>query len=336
MVPINPAKTKKRAPRGDTRPGPPVTSTAAHRLTVPTSTLIQSPVSGSLVRSPCRMKIVAAAEHSAPASARRCMVCGMIGRPILSGGAHEALDHSARHRLDDLPGPVRRFSAGSGCAGRHGDVGRSHHLGFSVARSGGDGGHHHPVHVPLRASRRAREADAGRVEHAEPRRVVEPIERRTDVRVRPAQGRQVPQRGSGDGGGREVLLRALPRRRRQASQGPSARGSDRRSRPHPLRAQGAVARLHDLLRHIGDRSRLGRAEEVRREGGRRRLQEGADRRRAVQVRQLQPGRGARARGLRGLLAQDAEPSSGSCSGACPRRPRGPPRSRRARSTSPIC
>jgi len=28
--------------------------------------------------------------------------------------------------------------------------------------------------------------------------------------------------------------------------------------------------------------------------------------------------------------------SGSCSGACPKRPRAPPRSRRARSTSPIC
>src|SRR6266849_3560710 len=79
-VPIRPAKTKKRAPRADTRPGPPVTSTAIHRLTVPTSRLIQNPEKGSLVRSPWRMKIVAAAEQSAPASARRCMVCGMIGR----------------------------------------------------------------------------------------------------------------------------------------------------------------------------------------------------------------------------------------------------------------
>ena len=54
--------------------------------------------------------------------------------------------------------------------------------------------------------------------------------------------------------------------------------------PRPLRAQGAVARLHGVLRHLGHRRRLDRAQEVRREGRRGRLQEGADRRRALQVR----------------------------------------------------
>ena len=55
----------------------------------------------------------------------------------------------------------------------------------------------------------------------------------------------------------------------------------------PARAvppEGALARLHHLLRHHGDRRRLDRAEEVRRAGRRRRLQEGADRRRPLQGR----------------------------------------------------
>src|SRR5256712_742112 len=79
-VPIRPARTKKRAPLTDTWPGPPVTMTTAQRLAVPTTTLIQNPVYGSPPRSPCRMKIVAAAEQRAPASARMCMVCGIMGR----------------------------------------------------------------------------------------------------------------------------------------------------------------------------------------------------------------------------------------------------------------
>jgi hypothetical protein len=53
-------------------------------------------------------------------------------------------------------------------------------------------------------------------------------------------------------------------------------------------------------------ARRDRAEEVRREGRRRRLQEGADRCRTVQVRQLHAGGRARRRGLRRLLAQDAQ------------------------------
>jgi hypothetical protein len=50
--------------------------------------------------------------------------------------------------------------------------------------------------------------------------------------------------------------------------------------------------------------------EVRREGRRRRLQEGTDRRRAVQVRLVHAGRRAGPRGLRSILAQDAEREAG--------------------------
>ena len=197
-------------------------------------------------------------------------------------------------------------------------------------------GHHHALHGPLRAARRAGEAHAGRHQHAEPGRVVDAVQGRAHVRVRPPQGRQVPQRRSGHGGGREVLLRALQGRGGQAPQGARARGADRRSRSRALRPQGAVAGLHDVLRHLGHRRGLDRAQEVRREGGRRRLQEGADRRGPVQVRQLQSRRRAGDGGLRRLLAQGARTSSGSSCAACPRRPRAPPRSRRARWTSPTC
>ena len=69
--------------------------------------------------------------------------------------------------------------------------------------------------------------------------------------------------------------------------------------------QGAVAGLHHLLRHHRLRRRLDRAEEVRREGRRGRLQDRADRRRALQGRLVQARRGAGAGGLRRLLAQGA-------------------------------
>ena len=47
------------------------------------------------------------------------------------------------------------------------------------------------------------------------------------------------------------------------------------SGPRALPPEGAVAGLHDVLRHLGHRRRLGRAQGLRREGGRRRVQEGA-------------------------------------------------------------
>ena len=74
-------------------------------------------------------------------------------------------------------------------------------------------------------------------------------------------------------------------------------GRDRRSAGGALSPQGAVARLHDVLRHDRQRRRHRRAEEVPHAGRRRRLQEASDRRRPLQVRQPQAGRGGRAGGL---------------------------------------
>ena len=71
-----------------------------------------------------------------------------------------------------------------------------------------------------------------------------------------------------------------------------------------LPPQGAVARLpHVLLER--DRRGLDRAQEVRREGRRRRIQEASDRRRALPLRLVHAGRGARAGGRRPVLAEDA-------------------------------
>ena len=126
------------------------------------------------------------------------------------------------------------------------------------------------------------------------------------VRIRAAPWREVSQRRSGYRGGRQVLLRALPRLGGQAAKGPRARGPDRRFRPGPLPAERAVARLHDLLRHLRDRCGVDRPQEIRREGGRGRLQEGADRRRSLQVRELQSRRRPRDGRFRGLLAQDPQ------------------------------
>ena len=73
------------------------------------------------------------------------------------------------------------------------------------------------------------------------------------------------------------------------------------------------------------RRRLDRAEEIRREGRRRRLQEGADRRRPLQVRLVHAGRRAGAGGVRGLLAQDAERQAPGLQGDPRRGRRGWPR-----------
>ena len=90
-----------------------------------------------------------------------------------------------------------------------------------------------------------------------------------------------------------------------AAEGEGRRGRDRRSAARPVQAEEAVARFSDLL-FERQRRRLDRAEEIRREGRRRGVQEGADRRRAVQIRLVQPRGRAGARSLRRLLAQDAE------------------------------
>ena len=105
--------------------------------------------------------------------------------------------------------------------------------------------------------------------------------------------------------------------------------------PRALRPQGAVAGLHDVLRDLRHRRRLDRAQGLRREGRRRRLQAGADRRRPLQVRELQPRRSSWCwRRSRATGARSPTSSGWSCA-ACPTRRRAPPRSRRARWTSPI-
>ena len=119
--------------------------------------------------------------------------------------------------------------------------------------------------------------------------------------------RALPQRRAGDRGGREVLLRALPRGQRDHLQG-ARPGSPRARRPTPaVSPEGAVAGLHHLLRHHREQRGLGRAEEVHRAGGRGWLQEGPDRRGALQGGQLHARRRAPARGLRRLLAQGPRP-----------------------------
>ena len=80
-------------------------------------------------------------------------------------------------------------------------------------------------------------------------------------------------------------------RRQQGAEGPGRLGRDPRSQARPLQAQAAVAGLHDLLYERHGRG-VDRAEEVRGAGGRRRLQEGAHRRRPLQVRLVHAGPGA--------------------------------------------
>src|ERR1700730_14046448 len=72
-----------------------------------------------------------------------------------------------------------------------------------------------------------------------------------------------------------------------------------------LPAQGAMARLPDVLRQR-HRGGLDRAEEIRRESRRRRVQKGTDRRWALQIRVVQSGHRAGARSLRRILAQAGE------------------------------
>src|SRR5262249_45427768 len=85
--------------------------------------------------------------------------------------------------------------------------------------------------------------------------------------------------------------------------GPDSAG--RRSAPCAVRPQGAVAGLHGVLRVAGHRRRLGRAEEICREGRGRGLQEGARGGWAVPLRLVHPGHRARDGGLRPVLAQAA-------------------------------
>ena len=148
-----------------------------------------------------------------------------------------------------------------------------------VVRSRRDPGDHHAVHGHVRAPRRAGQGDAREPDRAEPGGVVAGLARRPRLRLHAPQGREVPQRRHAHLRGREVLVRALQGGRRQGHQGPRRRRGDAGAAAGAVPAEEPVARLHDVL-HGGERRGLDRAEEVRREGGGRRVQEGARGRRA--------------------------------------------------------
>ena len=121
-------------------------------------------------------------------------------------------------------------------------------------------------------------------------RVVDGERRRARLRVQAAPRAQVPQWRSGDGRRRQVELRALPGRRREAAPGARAPGGGGRSADaaHPF--EGALAGFHDLLRHHRHRGRDRSAEEVLRVGRRRRLPAASGRRGSLQVREPASGR----------------------------------------------
>ncbi len=182
-------------------------------------------------------------------------------------------------------------------------MGGPHHPGSDLVRPRGDPGHHHPVHGPVRAARRPREADAGQADGPLPGRVLDRVQGRARVRVRPPEERPLPQRRGDDRRGREVLLRALPGRERHPAQEQGGPGGGGRPPAGPLRPQAGLARLPRLLRDPGHRRGLDRAQEVRGAGGRGGIQEGPGRGGPLQVRRVQAGRGADPRGPRGLLAK---------------------------------
>src|SRR5712692_2481744 len=168
----------------------------------------------------------------------------------------------ARPDVGSFHGRARRRGAGGAD-----DLGASLQPGADPLRARRDGGPHHAVHAALRAPRRAGEADAGERQDAQSGRVVELVARRARLRVRAAQGSDLPQRRARHGRGRQVLVRAVPRHLREGAQGEGRRGRDAGSPTRPLPAQAAVAGLHGVLRHTGDGRGLDRPQEVRRESG---------------------------------------------------------------------
>ncbi len=188
-----------------------------------------------------------------------------------------------------------------GSGGDH-DLGGPCHAGAALARPGRDGVGHHTVHAAVSPPRRGGQADAGR-NAAEPGRVVDDVAQRAHLRVRAAARGEVSQRRPGHGGGCSVLLRALQGRRRSTAEKQGQGSADPGPAASPLRAERGLARLHDVLRHHRYRRRLGRAQEVRREGWRRRLPEGSDRGWSLSVRERHAWCRGRAGGVRGLLAQ---------------------------------
>ena len=136
--------------------------------------------------------------------------------------------------------------------------------------------------------------------------VVDRVPRRAHLRVRPARGRQVPQRRAGYGRGREVLVRALSRRRRPRR---SRTGSPSVETPDPKRVRFKLKQpWPDFLTFYA--SATGAAwvvpkkyvEQVGDEGFKK-APIGAG---PLQVRRVHAGPRADVRGLRAVLAQEAQ------------------------------
>ena len=157
---------------------------------------------------------------------------------------------------------------------------------------------------------------------------------RARLRVRPAQGRAVPQRRPGHRRRREVLASSATGAPRPSC---SRSGWRRWRRPTPRHVRFRLKQpWPDFMTFYTDATGAGWIvpQEVRGEGRRRGLQEGAGRRGALQVRLVH----ARASSWcsRPSTSTGASPraSSAWCSGSSRTSPRGWPRSSAARSTSP--
>ena len=164
----------------------------------------------------------------------------------------------------------------------------------------------HAVRRALCHPRCAGTSISGAQDGPEPCRVVAGERGRQILRVQAAPGPEIPQRRRRDDGGRQVQLRALQGRVGKDPARQCRQHRDRRSAGGALSSQGAVARLHDDLRHHRQRRRHRRAEEISHTGRGGRLQEAPDRRRPLQIRQPEAGLGGRARGLHRLLAPRAQ------------------------------
>ena len=156
----------------------------------------------------------------------------------------------------------RHARVGADRAGRRGRHGLARDDRAVLVRSVDRATADHGVRDPVRAARRPGALAARAEDRREPGRVVVGVARRAGLRVQAASRAQVPQRRPADHRGREVQLRALQGGRRARDARAGAPGGDRRSARHPLPPQGALARLHDVLRHHRHRRRPGRAQEV--------------------------------------------------------------------------
>src|SRR5262249_14322254 len=107
------------------------------------------------------------------------------------------------------------------------------------------------------------ETDAEGSDDTEPRRVVDGLSRLEDLRLRAEEWRQVSQRRPGDGGGREIFVRALPRWCREASERSRQGRPGHRRSARAIRDEGAMAGFHDVLWHDRLGRGVDRAEEVR-------------------------------------------------------------------------